>query len=194
MGTPGGSGLVGYERRGMRLFLFALWMAFLGSVARAQDQSTFLASLTPGRANVFSQTVVIGASPAWWTYITQNSDAFVPGLAGGLTRLAGNMGWGKTPEEWNGRIAVNIQFPPATNDAPSMHKVLQNLTYVAIPMVDPGYCHPRAGRFNLNISFDPLATVLAGNVSRDGGTYNLVSPIYSTLYTTDLQNFYKKGL
>ena len=100
-----------------------------------------------------------------------------------MTRLAGNMGWGKTPDEWSGRIAVNIQFPAATNDAPSMHKVLQNLTYVAIPMVDPGYCHPRAGRFNLNISFDPRSTVLAGNVSSDGGTYNLVSPIYATLYT-----------
>jgi len=178
----------------MRLFLLTLGIAFLGSVARAQDQSSFLASLTPGRANVFSQTVVVEADPAWWTYITQNSDAFAPGLAGGLTRLAGNMGWGKTPEDWNGRIAVNIQLPAGTNDGPGMHKVLQNLTYVAIPMVDPGYCHPRGGRFNLNISFDPLATVLAGSVSSDGGTYNLVSPIYAALYTTDLQNFFKKGL
>ena len=190
----GGSGWVGFERRSMRLFFTTLWMALLLSVAGAQDQNSFLASLTPGRANVFSQTVTIEADPAWWTYITQNSDAFVPGLAGGLTRLAGNMGWGKAPEEWSGRIAVNIQFPAATNDAAGMHKVLQNLTYVAIPMVDPGYCHPRGGCFNLNISFDPLATVLAGSVSSDGGTYNLVSPIYATLYTTDLQNFYKKGL
>lgn len=163
-------------------------------MAGAQDLATFLETLTPARAGVFRRAVVIEASPSWWVYLNQNSRSFAPGLAGGLVRLAKNMNLGHQPEGWGDRISVNLKFPPTINDDISRQKILENLNYVPQPMVNPGYCLPRGGRFTLNVSFDPRSTMLAGNVSPDGNTYNLVSPIYATLYTSQLQEFFKKGL
>lgn len=178
----------------MRLFFTSLWLVLLASVAAAQDQDTFLQTLTPGRAAVFREAVVIEANPSWWVYLNQNSRSFAPGLAGGLVQLAKNMNLGNKPEGWDDRIRVNLKFPPTITDDISRQKILDNLNYVPQPMVNPGYCLPRGGRFGLNVSFDPRSTILAGNVSQDGNTYNLVSPIYATLYTTQLQEFFKKGL
>mgnify|MGYP003585454650 FL=1 len=178
----------------MKALLTTLWLVLLVAVAGAQDQATFLETLTPGRAAVFRQVVVIEANPSWWVYLNQNSRSFAPGLAGGLVRLASNMGLGKKPQDWGDRISVNLKFPPAINDDISRQKILENLNYVPQPMVNPGYCLPRGGRFNLRVSFDPRSTILAGNVTPDGTTYNLVVPIYATLYLSDLQEFFKKGL
>jgi hypothetical protein len=178
----------------MRVLLTALWVTLLVATACAQDQATFLETLTPGRAEVFRQAVVIEANPSWWLYLNQNSRAFAPGLAGGLVQLAKNMGFGNKPADWGDRISVNLKFPPVINDDISRQKILENLNYVPQPMVNPGYCLPRSGRFVLNVSFDPRSTILAGTVSRDGSVYNLASPIYATLYISDLQAFFKKGL
>ncbi len=178
----------------MRALSTILWVVLLAAAAAAQDLATFLDTLTPGRAGVFRQAVVIEANPSWWVYLNQNSRSFAPGLAGGLVQLAKNMNLGSKPENWGDRISVNLKFPPAINDDISRVKILENLNYVPQPMVNPGYCLPRGGRFTLNVSFDPRSTILAGNVSPDGNTYNLVSPIYATLYTSQLQEFFKKGL
>ena len=178
----------------MKALLTALWVALLVSAAPAQDQSTFLETLTPGRAEVFRRAVVIEASPGWWIYLNQNSRSFAPGLAGGLVQLAKNMRFGNKPADWGDRISVNLKFPPAITDDISRQKILENLNYIPQPMVNPGYCLPRGGRFTLTVSFDPRSTILAGTVSSDGNTYNLASPIYATLYLSDLQNFFKKGL
>ncbi len=164
------------------------------TVAWAQDQSSFLETLTPGRAEVFRRAVVIEANPSWWVYLNQNSRSFAPGLAGGLVQLAKNMQFGNKPADWGERIHVNLKFPPAINDDISRRKILENLNYVPQPMANPGYCLPRGGRFTLTVSFDPRSTILAGTVSSDGTTYNLASPIYATLYLSDLQAFFKKGL
>lgn len=178
----------------MKVFFTTLWLVLLAAAAGAQDLATFLETLTPGRAGVFRQAVVIEANPSWWVYLNQNSRTFAPGLAGGLVQLAKNMQLGNKPENWGGRISVNLKFPPTITDDISRQKILENLNYVPQPMVNPGYCLPRGGRFSLNVSFDPRSTILAGNVSSDGNTYNLVSPIYATLYTSQLQEFFKKGL
>ncbi|MBN9415404.1 hypothetical protein ABS71_19900 [bacterium SCN 62-11] len=178
----------------MRVSFPLFLLVLLSLAAAAQDQNSFLETLPPGRAAVFRQAITIEATPSWWVYLNQNSRSFAPGLAGGLVRLAKNMNLGVNPAGWEGRISVNLKFPPTINDDISRQKILVNLNYVPQPMVNPGYCLPRAGRFLMNVSFDPRSTILAGNVSQDGGVYNLVSPIYATLYTSDLQEFFKKGL
>lgn len=175
----------------MRLCFF--WIV-LCCCAWAQDLEGFLETLTPARAEVFRRAVVIEANPSWWIYLNQNSRAFAPGLAGALVRLGKNMGLGPTPAGWDGRISVNLKFPPAVNDEPSRQKLLQNLNYVWLPVQEAGYCLPRAGRFGLTVKFDVKVTAMSGYVSPDGASYDLTSPIYATLYTSQLQEFFKKGL
>lgn len=178
----------------MRMSLSALFLVLLSLALSAQDRSAFLETLSPGRAEVFRRAVTIEANPSWWLYLNQNSRSFAPGLAGGLVRLAKNMNLGANPEGWGDRVGVNLKFPPTINDDISRQKILTNLNYVPQPMVNPGYCLPRGGRFLLNVSFDPRSTILVGTVSSDGSVYNLASPIYATLYVSDLQQFFKRGL